>query len=113
MSGLPEMLKKPPLKADLINLLSPDMEPQYYQIGRGLRVNVDALGLLPLPNFNFQNLDTVLTQWVNNGNNPNNPDTHYAVTWGNIIKVVQNLNWQKAQDMRKFLERGDVKQRYS
>ena len=102
------VLSAKPELVDLMYLLS-DLAPKYERIGMGLNVQVFSLGLDPHSEYNQKNLGIILEWWINNGNNPK---YHSPVTWENIIKVIKVFNYEKSEEMRKFLQKPDVYERY-
>lgn len=85
-----------------MNLLAP-IAPRYSLIGVGLKVPISSLGCTPLPDYNIDNLMRTLKWWLDNGNSPK---VNSAVTWENIIGVIEGpivQNFEVSETMRKFL----------
>lgn len=111
--NLDDVLPKTPHLGDLVNLLS-RMAPQYSSIGLGLKVDMEKLGLdIPTSQFYQRSLQTTLQEWLNNGNNPNDPEHYYKVNWDNIIVVIRDINFKVADQMTDFIQKPETIQRYS
>ena len=80
-----------------------DVAPDYQEIGTNLRVNMYKLGLKYDPDSVQDNLRRTLQEWLNNGNNHNDQEHYYPVTWSNIIEAIESQSFKKAEQIRAFL----------
>ena len=86
---------KPQLK-DLRRLLAP-LASKYEVIGN--RLGVPFLGLIPLPQFDQQNLNTILEWWINKS-------WQWSVSWDTILKAIDSDdigNYGVVMEVKRFI----------
>lgn len=87
--------------SDLLKLLAP-LAPKYEFIEICLKVPMNTLGLIYLPEFFPKNLLTTLQWWIENGAKVDLP-----VTWDNLINAIDCEiigNYEVVQEVKDFVK---------